>query len=229
MKDEWMTKFYGTDWYTINSLKDINNIEGPALIEYIINANEYREIERVQELGFTLVETDVEFETIIDHDRGSLPNIRVANKNDLESILEITKECYSYHDKFYNRFRNKSFFTEKQTEDYYKNSVINNYEGENIIKVVVEDKEGVCAYYILKKIEELDLCGKYKGIIAGVSARARGQNLHVEMQNKITELIKEPYITVNRTQLGNYRVIGNHLKDRRQLSKIEHYFYKKIK
>ncbi len=49
------------------------------------------------------------------------------------------------------------------------------------------------------------------------------------MQNKITELIKEPYITVNRTQLGNYRVIGNHLKDRRQLSKIEHYFYKKIK
>ena len=228
MIDKWMTKFYGTDWYTIKSLTDISDIKGPALIEYVINANEYKEIERVQELGFTLVETDIEFETIIDHDRGSLPNIRVANKNDLESILEITKECYSSHDKFYNRFKNKSFFTKKQTEDYYKNSVINNYEGENIIKVVVEDKEGICAYYILKKIEELDLFGKYKGIIAGVSARARGQNLHVEMQNKITELINKPYITVNRTQLGNYRVIGNHLKDNRQLSKIEHIFYKKI-
>jgi hypothetical protein len=229
LKDEWMSKFYGTDWYTINSLKDINNIKGPALVEYIINVNEYREIEKVQESGFTLVETDIEFETLIDHDRGSLPSIRIANENDLESILKITKECYSSHNKFYNRFRNKSFFTEKQAEDYYKNSVINNYEGENIIKVVVEDKEGICAYYILKKIEELDLFEKYKGIIAGVSARARGQNLHVEMQNKITELIKKPYITVNRTQLGNYRVIGNHLKDRRQLSKIEHYFYKKIK
>jgi len=228
MIDEWMTIFYGTNWYTIKSLADLSDIKGPALIEYVINVNEYREIEKVQELGFTLVETDIEFETIIDHDRGSLPNIRVANENDLEAILEITKECYSSHNKFYNRFRNKSFFTEKQTEDYYKNSVINNYEGENIIKVVVEDKDGICAYYILKKIEELDLFGKYKGIIAGVSARARGQNLHVEMQNKITELIKEPYVTVNRTQLGNYRVIGNHLKDRRQLSKIEHIFYKKI-
>jgi hypothetical protein len=228
MIDEWMTNFYGTNWYTINSLKDINNIQGPALIEYVINVNEYREIEKVQELGFTLVETDIEFETIIDHDRGSLPNIRIANENDLESILEITKECYSSHDKFYNRFKNKSFFTGKQTEDYYKNSVINNYEGENIIKVVVEDNEGICAYYILKRIEDLYLFSKYKGIIAGVSARARGQNLHVEMQNKITELIKEPYITVNRTQLGNYRVIGNHLKDSRQLSKIEHIFYKKI-
>ena len=228
MIDEWMTNFYGTNWYTIKSLADLSDIKGPALIEYVINVNEYREIEKVQELGFMLVETDIEFETIIDHDRGSLPNIRVANENDLEAILEITKVCYSSHNKFYNRFRNKSFFTEKQTEDYYKNSVINNYEGENIIKVVVEDKDGICAYYILKKIEELDLFGKYKGIIAGVSARAKGKNLHVEMQNKITELIKEPYITVNRTQLGNYRVIGNHLKDRRQLSKIEHIFYKKI-
>tara|TARA_R110000787_G_scaffold52409_1_gene123412 strand:- start:677 stop:1375 length:699 start_codon:yes stop_codon:yes gene_type:complete len=229
LKDKWMTTFYGMDWYKINSITDLANIQGPALIEYVIDVNKYREIEKVQELGFTLVETDIEFETLIDHDRGSLPNIRIANENDLGAILEITKECYSSHNKFYNRFRNKSFFTEKQAEDYYKNSVINNYEGENIIKVVVEDNEGICAYYIIKKLESLELYGKYKGIIAGVSARARGKNLHVEMQNKITELIKEPYITVNRTQLGNYRVIGNHLKDRRQLSKIEHYFYKKIK
>ena len=84
MIDEWMTNFYGTNWYTIKSLADLSDIKGPALIEYVINVNEYREIEKVQELGFMLVETDIEFETIIDHDRGSLPNIRVANENDLE-------------------------------------------------------------------------------------------------------------------------------------------------
>tara|TARA_R110000751_G_scaffold34323_1_gene85087 strand:+ start:68 stop:754 length:687 start_codon:yes stop_codon:yes gene_type:complete len=226
MIDEWMTKFYGIDWYKIDSLTDLNNIKGPALVEYVIDVNEYKEIEKIQKLGFTLVETDIEFETMIDHDRGSIPSIRIANKNDLSAILKITKECYSSHNKFYNRFKNRSFFTEKQAEDYYKFSVINNYEGDDIIKVVAEDEEGVCAYYILKKIENLSLSGKYKGIIAGVAKRARGQNLHIEMQNKITEIIGSPYITVNRTQLGNYRVIGNHLKDQRQLSKIEHYFYK---
>ena len=57
----------------------------------MIDANEYREIEKVQELGFTLVETDIEFETLINHDRGSLPNIRIANKNDLGSYFRNNK------------------------------------------------------------------------------------------------------------------------------------------
>ena len=56
LKDKWMTTFYGMNWYKINSITDLANIQGPALIEYVIDVNKYREIEKVQELGFTLVE-----------------------------------------------------------------------------------------------------------------------------------------------------------------------------
>jgi hypothetical protein len=228
-RDNWMSDFYGMDWYKIDEPSEANSIQGPCLIECVINADEYHKIEEIQRLGFSLVETAIEFETIIDHDRETLPTIREANIDDLPIILEITEECYLKHDKFYNRFRNKSYFTKGHARKYYTGSVTSNYTGDDIVKVVVEDDEGICAYYILKKIEQLQLHAKYKGIISGVTKRARGQNLHVEMQKKITQLIGKPYITVNRTQLGNYRVIGNHLKDHRQLSKIEHYFYKKIK
>lgn len=226
-RDNWMSDFYGHDWYKVDDPLESNNIEGPCLVECLVNTNEYSKIEQVQDLGFILVETAIEFETIIDHHRESLPNIRIATDADLPKILEITEECYLTHDKFYNRFRNRNYFSVDQSKLYYTNSVKNNYHGDDIVKVVVEDDLGVCAYYILKKVEQLDMYGKYKGIISGVTKRARGKNLHVEMQIKITDIIGEPYITVNRTQLGNYRVIGNHLKEHRQLSKIEHYFYLK--
>ena len=229
IKDNWMTEFYGMDWYKISNPSDVNLLSGPCIVECLVNANEYTKIEKIQELGFSLVETAIEFETIIYDERETLSCIREATEKDLPEILKITEECYLTHDKFYNRFRNKTFFTDEHAKKYYFNSVINNFSGNDIKNVVVEDDKGICAYYILKKVGQLELFGKYKGIISGVTKRARGRNLHVEMQNKITELIREPYVTINRTQLGNYRVIDNHLKDHRQLSKIEHYFYKKIK
>lgn len=47
------------------------------------------------------------------------------------------------------------------------------------------------------------------------------------MQSKVFDIIGEPYLEHNSTQLGNYQVIKNHIAERRQLSKINHIFYKK--
>jgi len=225
IKDEWMSTFYGKDWYKIKSADDLENIP-ECMLEWVVPANAYRDIEIAQDLGFTLVETAIEFETLIDYMDPSMKEIRVATQDDFKVIADITEECYLNNTKFYNRFRNTTFFTRQQALNYYLMSVKNNYMKSDTITVVYEDSLGVAAYYILKHINDFELYGNYKGIIAGVSSRARGNNLHIELQKKLTEIIGRPYMTINRTQLGNYRVIGNHLREHRQLSKIEHYFYK---
>ena len=228
-KDNWMTDFYGINWYRINNLDELEDVsDEKALIEYVVDVNSYSEIYKLQTEGFKIVETDIEFETLINTQYETKPNIRVAIKDDLPEILEITKSSYLEHDKFFNRFRNEDFFTKDQAWYYYRESVVNNFNLENTITVVVDDDDGVCAYYIIKKIGELSLYHRYKGIISGVNSRGKGKSLHLEMQRKITEIINTPYITNNRTQLGNYRVIDNHLKENRQLSKIEHICYKKV-
>ena len=226
-QDLWMSQFYEMNWFKIDNIQEIELIKGPCIIEYIINANDYKSIDLAQKMGFRLVETAVEFETVIDKLYPTKETIRKATENDLFVILDITEKCYLKHDKFYNRFKNKDFFTEVQAADYYRLSVQNNFNNPNTITVVTEDKDGVCAYYMIKKVEDLNTMSKFKGIISGVLPRAKGQNLHIEMQHKVTALIGVPYTTVNRTQLGNYRVIGNHIKEQRQLSKIEHIFYLK--
>jgi hypothetical protein len=227
-KDKWMTEFYGIDWYKINSIEELENVDGESLVECVINVDKYKEVYELQKEGFHIVETAIEFETLIDHIDITKQPIRVSTENDLDDILYITKESYLTHNKFYNRFRNRDFFSEEKSWEYYKNSVINSFSDEDSLTVVVDDEEGVCAYYIIKKVGELELYHKYKGIISGVHKRAKGRDLHIEMQKKITEIIGTPYITNNRTQLGNYRVINNHLRERRQLSKIEHIMYKKF-
>ena len=43
LKDKWMTTFYGMDWYKINSITDLAKIQGPALIEYVIDGDPNKE------------------------------------------------------------------------------------------------------------------------------------------------------------------------------------------
>lgn len=233
--DIWMSEFYGMSWYKSNEPVNPSNLGNKYenenyMIECLINVDDHLKINMAQDLGYDLVETSIEFETLINNDNEYDNNndiiIRKANNSDLNEILKITEECYFNHDKFYNRFKNKKYFNTNQSKEYFFNSVKNNYSDNNIIKVVCVDDKGICSYYIMKKLKGTPI--KYKGVITGVSKRAHGRNLHRKMQNKISELIGKPYLVINRTQLNNYKLINNHIKEGKKVSKIEHYFYKKI-
>ena len=126
-KDKWMTEFYGINWYKINSIEELENVDGEALVECVINVDKYKEVYELQKEGFHIVETAIEFETLIDHIDITKQPIRISTENDLDDILHITKESYLTHNKFYNRFRNRDFFSEEKSWEYYKNSVINSF------------------------------------------------------------------------------------------------------
>ena len=124
-KDVWMSEFYGTEWYHIkNPIKreDLNNPYrrwvSKGMYEWRISASNYLELSEAQRLGFEIVETMIEFVTEIKPKEIECKNIRISKKEDIGDILNLTTQCYSENGNFYNRFKNKKYFSEYQQKEY---------------------------------------------------------------------------------------------------------------
>ena len=219
MLNDWMSNWYGEDWWTYDHLptklkKGIN--------EVIIDAQNQKLLQQVQERGFELVETVIEFKTLVESiDKVKNTKLRCASTKDLPKILDITKECFYSNKKFHNRFKNRKFFTEKQCQDYYLKSISNYFE--QSITSVVEEENEVVGYYMLKNQSN----NIYKGIMTAVNPNYRGKNYHIDMQNFLFNTLKLPFFTINTTQMSNVPVINNHIKEGRKLTKTKYIFYKK--
>jgi len=226
--NKWMSEFYGRTWYDIKSSKclEIANAQAntPCVLEWRIPTNQYKDIELAQSLGFTLVESMVKFQTLISKSKSNTDGIRLSKDEDFNDLINIMEECYFNHHKFYNRFKNRDFFTESQSKEYYMKSLTNFFNKDGSIVLVAEDDIGVYGFRIIKKINETE----YSGVVAGVLNRAKGRSTLRKLQEKTYDIIGHDYLENNATQLGNYQVINNHISAGRKLLKIEHIFLKKI-
>jgi len=223
-RNEWMSSFYGDNWYEIENISDLTNFSG-GMVEWRINSNDYCNIELAQKHNFTLVESLIKFKTVINDFKKPPSFIRLAVDEDIEVLKNIVKVCYFEHPKFYNRFKNLEFFTKEKSEEYYLKSLTNSCNLQDFITIVAEDEVGVYGFRVMKKNKDKE----YSGVVAGVLPRAKGKNTLKYLQRGMSFVVGEEYIEYNATQLGNYQVIKNHIRENRMLDKIEHIFYKKIK
>lgn len=225
-KNEWMTNFYGKDWYTTN-IDDYEQHKAGlknCMVECRVDAAENLQMLKAQAEGFTLTESLIKFTTQITERMPSPDYVRPAEKRDEEAIMEMIKQSYFQHEKFYNRFKNRQFFTEEQGREYYMAGFINYFKDPRSITIVAEDEEGVYAFRMLKYVGPLE----YEGVTMGILERGRGRKSLPKLQNKVWDVIGEPYTEHNATQLGNYYVINNHMKQGRVLSKVEHIYLKLV-
>ncbi len=228
-KDEWMSEFYGTEWYHIkNSIKS-EDLKNPyssyfskGMYEWRISVSNYLELSEAQRLGFEIVETMIEFVSEIKPKEIECKNIRIPKKEDIEDILNITIQCYTENENFYNRFKNKKYFSEEQQKEYFLSSIKNSFYDKNTINAVYLDGEKIVGYYMLKKIGE----NVYKGIMTALLPDYRGKNKHIDMQKFCFNKIKNNFKVINTTQLNNMFTINNHIKEGRKLNKITHILYK---
>jgi hypothetical protein len=220
VKDDWMSEFYGKPWFII---KDNIFSEFPyGMIEWKIDASDHEKILKAHDQGFILVESAVEFQTIICKPKRQLPDfLRLAKKEDFEEITKLIEICYFNHTKFFNRFKIKRYFSDEQANNYYLESFKSAFYENNSFTIIASDKLGVFGFYTMRKLSN----GKYKGILTGVHPRMKGKKLHILMQNKCYDIIGHDYTVINRTQLGNYQIINNHIKEKRHLEKVELIFY----
>ena len=220
MLNEWMSNWYGESWWTFNNIPPSLN---QGMNEVIVNSNNHNLLTIVQQQGFELVETALEFETtILNINHKLCKNIRQATIKDLPKITQITDTCFSSNKDFFNRFKNPSYFTIEQSKDYYLQSVTN-YFPHSITSVVEEDNK-VVGYYMIKKQED----NKYKGIMTGVLPSYRGKKYHAKMQDFVFKKEGLPFTTLNATQINNLGTLNSHIKQGRKLIKTKYIFYKKL-
>lgn len=220
--DEWMSSFYGKNWYRLEENSPTIKFEDNSLFEWRVEVQNHSRIQEAQQLGFELVESFIEFKSDIYPIDQKSDKVLLAESSDIEEILNITQICMGDNDNLYTRFKNKKYFSYEQCNRYYQLSIENNFNDKNVITVVAKDRLGICGYYMLKKANER----VYKGLMTGVLPRARGQKLHLEMQFACFSLIESYFSVINTTQLNNFFTINNHIKENRKLSKIEHIFFK---
>ncbi len=224
-KNGWMTEFYGKDWFEINSLSELDGSIENALIEWRISSQNPRAINEAESNGFKLVESVIEFTSEISPDLNFQDSSIIEAKSEhLDQVLDITQECFLSNKEVQTRFKNEEYFTKIECAEYYKKSIVNNFQKGNVVTVVAVDQQGVAGYYMIKKLQG----NTYKGVMTGVLPRARGQRLHLRMQQATFGIIGLDITVVNSTQLSNFKTIKSHIRANRVLSKIEHIFYKLV-
>ena len=222
--DQWMSDFYGISWYRIDNSVDISHIKDRALLEWRIASNDFDSLILAQKNNFLLVESFIEFTTEVFPESFDSTNIRFVVESDVETILYINQESMCMNPNYKTRLNNPIFFDEGACSRYYTSAVSNHIRSEDVLTCVCEIDTEVVGFFMLKMIDE----HTYKGLMTGVIPKARGQKLHIKMQQFLINHIGHPITLINTTQLSNMAVIKNHIRSKRNLSKIEHIFYKKV-
>lgn len=222
IKDEWMTSFYGSPWCRLDKIEDFKE-ENVGLFEIRIKCEDHESLSKAQIMGFNIVETFVEFETeVYPNLENDLENIEIREANrHLKDILEITDECYTENKKFVNRFKNRHYFTEDQCKLYYHASIKSSVENVDCITSFAIIDNVIVGYYILKKLKG----NSYKGIMSGVRKEYQGKSFHIKMQHAIFKRLGQNIRTINTTQLSNYSIINNHIKEGRKFVKGEYILF----
>jgi hypothetical protein len=216
--DAWMSDFYGRNWYRV--IGSNLNVISDGMYEWRIEPGDPSSIAVAESLGFSLVETNVEFMTTVVGSRTYFADIRLADKSDLSNIVQLTHQMYTYDERFQNRFKNQEFFTKDMSKRYYESSVVNCFNSNKAVTCVAEVNGEIIGYFMMSKIGERT----YKGMMTAVKPSGRGKQLHTRMQDFCYGQIDSPLEVINRTQLSNLPVINNHIKQARKLVKVEHIF-----
>ena len=218
----WMTNFYRENWWEIEN--PFFQMDESGMYEWRISPDDWISLAKACELKFELVETLVEFSTEVHPSIVEFEGVRLSKTEDLQGILTLTLECFSNNPKFFNRFKNEKYFTKSQMEKYFHSAIINNFSDLDTITIVYEQNKEIKGYYMIKKSEEKT----YKGIMTAVSSDFRNKGLHIAMQKFCFNVINEPIVTKNATQLNNLSTLNNHIKEGRKIVDVKHIFYKKI-
>ena len=222
--DSWMTEFYCTPWYQLDSTDDLKLCKEEGLYELRLSSDDFSGIIEAQKHGFSLVESFIEFATEVEPSQEVNEGIRLIEEDDHSFILALNEQSMCQNEGYRTRFNNPIFFDENACKNYYGAAITNNINDPNVLTAVVEFGNEVVGFFMLKIVDQ-QTC---KGLMTGVIPKARGMKFHIKMQQFLINHIGHSFTLINTTQLSNLAVVKNHIRSNRSLSKIEHIFYKKV-
>jgi hypothetical protein len=186
----------------------------------------------LEEKGFRLVDTRATFITLIekkhiDKYSSDIGKICFATKTDFERILSLTHKSLTHNPSFLSRFKNRSFFTQQETERFYSAYIENYLDNKDVLFSIWKREDQVIGYFIYKLAGHYNGKQIYKGILTAVDPEYRGHNAHLVMQSFLYGYFpEEQFYLDNTTQLTNFPTIKNHIRSQKTLNRIDLTFYR---
>ena len=176
--DSWMTEFYGSPWYRLDSTDNPKLCKEEGLYELRLSSDDFSGIMEAQKHGFSLVESFIEFATEVEPSQEEYEGIRLMNKSDNSFISALNEQSMCQNEGYRTRFNNPIFFDESACKKYYGAAITNNINDPNVLTAVIEFGNEVVGFFMLKMIDQ----HTYKGLMTGVIPKARGMKFHIKMQ-----------------------------------------------
>jgi hypothetical protein len=176
----------------------------------------------LQQTGFKLVETRLIFETQLSkppHPENR-ENIRSARPDDLDELLDLTHKAFTDNENFYARFKNREYFSPADTRRYYAAWITGNISSKDCIFMVCEE-EKIAGYTFLIKGR-----AAFKVGLTAILERYQGLGVYNRLAEAAFALIpSDRFSLINTTQLTNLAMLKTHIKNKRNLSRIENIYY----
>lgn len=202
------------------------------IIEIHVDVNNIRIIPILEGAGFRLVDTRINFITLIKKEENELKplstgTIAFATLDDLDAINKLTKESFVDNNSFHHRFKDERYFSKNEIVRYYYAWISNHIKDKDTYFIVMKDKERLFAYFIYKKSGFFQGIPLYKGILTAVDPDYRGNSYHLHMQAYLYKQFPEKQFYLdNTTQLTNIATIKNHIKSQKKLNRIVLTFFR---
>ena len=135
--DSWMTEFYCTPWYQLDSTDDLKLCKEEGLYELRLSSDDFSGIIEAQKHGFSLVESFIEFATEVEPSQEVNEGIRLIEEDDHSFILALNEQSMCQNEGYRTRFNNPIFFFFFACKKYYGAAITNNINDSNILTFVV--------------------------------------------------------------------------------------------
>jgi len=217
----------------LSQLLDRADRAGFVLLEIHFEVGAIALIPLFEELGFRLVDTRISFVTLIDKSLSkkyavAIGETRFAVPADFAGIIELTHKSFTHNPEFIARFKNRTYFTPAESENYYAKWIENYLEDPETLFAVVENGGRIVAYSFIKAQGQKQGEILYKAILTAVAPDFRGHRTHLALQSFLFAAIPEKcFYFDNTTQLGNYPAIKNHINSKKTLTSVGMVYYRR--
>jgi hypothetical protein len=207
--------------------------DGYRLVQAQIDAASLETAALLEEAGFRLADTRVEFLTRLD--RGGLPRLEppfgtvaLATPADRNALLALTDEGLTRNPGFYSRYKDPAYFTAEETARWFAAWVENDLADPGTLVAVWRLEEGPVAFFGLSRRGEHAGLPLYKSTLAAAAPARRGHKAHMFLQTALFDALPIDEFWLRQvTQLTNTPIIRNNLLLGRRLDRTALTFFRR--
>jgi hypothetical protein len=244
IKKSWDCEFFGRDFYQLveaetGSSKDLEKAIGDSDsrgvfgIECKINIRNLEVIPVLEELGFRLVDSRMEFITHTFRGTQDVPapigEFRRYQSSDWDDLEEITIKNFVDNPQFKSRYTNREIYSREESLRYYLqwHKWVLDVSPDLFLSWVDEDKF-VGFYSILRLPDPLIGRPNYKVGLAAIDPDYRAHNGQNLMQAWLFRETPDPeWTTINSPQLTNTSGLKNNIRSGKEFKTVELFFFRK--